>query len=141
MLAPIISQVNLAPNAFAFTVSPYYGIGKLVGVSSMAGAFVGAASLGCQGKIQTVGIAVGVSGVAPVGSSWAEPGVAVGSKIDRMGVGAIVGIVAGAVGLMSSTSRVGVAVVGDSIGGCSGGMGVGSGGVSGRGSWVAVCGS
>lgn len=108
------------------------------GVSSTVGAFVVAASPGGQGKIQIVGIAVGVTGVAPVGSSGAAPGVAVGSKIDRMGVGASVGIVAGAVGLTISTSRVGVAVVGDSSGGCSGGMGVGSGGVSGPVSWVAV---
>lgn len=130
MLAPIITQVNLAPND-SFLPSLPYGICTLVGVSSAVGALVGVGSLGCQGKIQIVGTTVGVSGAAPVGSSYVEPGVAVGSKIDRMAVGASVRIGAGAVGLMSDISSVGVAVAGNSICGCSGGMGVGSGDVSG----------
>lgn len=89
-----------------------------------------------------VGMAVGVSVAAPVGSSTAEIGVVVGSKIDRIGVGESVGVAGRAVGLRSRMSAVGVAVAtAVDSGCCSVGTGVGSGGVVGGVSWLVLCGS
>lgn len=118
-------QVNpVDKDCYTFYTSGAVGAGLTVGTLG------GSASLVCQGCRQMVGMAVGASVAAPVGSSMVEIGVGVGSKIDRMGVGESASVAGGTVGLRRM-SAVGVAVATAVDSGGSVGAGVGSGGVAG----------